>query len=145
MPLLVVFAFFALLGLLQCLVVWLTFDARDKTLTARLQREYRYHILRTAFSKFYRRHYELVSKFDTGLGMLLLRCLSGPGFCRDSVCIIFHFGEIFVCCGQGVSRWCYKAVYLLCGWSGRVWPLGLPHFCAPVSLGSSLMLAPTIH
>ena len=40
------------------------FNARNKSLTAKLlQQGYRYHKLRKTFSKFYRRHYELVSKF----------------------------------------------------------------------------------
>ena len=41
------------------------FNARNKSLTAKLlQQGYRYHKLRKIFSKFYRRHYELVSKFN---------------------------------------------------------------------------------
>ena len=32
-----------------------------------LQQGYWYHILRKTFSKFYRRHYELISKFNVGL------------------------------------------------------------------------------
>ena len=44
------------------------FNARNKSLTTkRLQQGYRYHKLRKTFSKFYRRHYELVSKFNVGL------------------------------------------------------------------------------
>ena len=44
------------------------FNARNKSLTAKLlQQGYRYHKLRKTFSKFYRRHYELVSKFSAGL------------------------------------------------------------------------------
>ena len=44
------------------------FNARNKSLTAKLlQQGYRYHKLRKTFSKFYRRHYELVSKFSVGL------------------------------------------------------------------------------
>ena len=40
-------------------------NARNKSLTAKLlQQGYRYHKLRKTFSKFYRRHYELVSKFQ---------------------------------------------------------------------------------
>ena len=43
------------------------FNARNKSLTAKfLQQGYRYHKLRKTFSKFYRRHYELVSKFSVG-------------------------------------------------------------------------------
>ena len=41
------------------------FNTRNKCLTAKhLQQGYRYHKLRKTFSKFYRRHYELVSKFN---------------------------------------------------------------------------------
>ena len=48
------------------------FNARNKSLTAKLlQQGYRYHKLRKTFSKFYRRHYELVSKFSVGLKPLL--------------------------------------------------------------------------
>ena len=43
-------------------------NARNRSLTAKLlQKGYRYHKLRRAFSKFYRRHFELVSKYNTGL------------------------------------------------------------------------------
>ena len=38
------------------------FNTRNKVLTAKLLRQgYRYHKLRKAFSKFYRRHFDLVS------------------------------------------------------------------------------------
>ena len=41
-------------------------NARNKSLTAKLlQQGYRYHKLRKTFSKFYHRHYELVSKFNS--------------------------------------------------------------------------------
>ena len=44
------------------------FNASNKSLTAKLlQQGYRYHKLRKTFSKFYRRHNELVSKFNVGL------------------------------------------------------------------------------
>ena len=44
------------------------FNARYKSLTAKLLKQgYRYHKLRKTFSKFYCRHYELVSKFNVGL------------------------------------------------------------------------------
>ena len=59
------FTFLNLFGLLECLVLWLIFNARSKSLTAKLlQQGYRYHKLRNTFSKFYRRHYELVSKLS---------------------------------------------------------------------------------
>ena len=41
------------------------FSARNNCLTATLLKHgYRYHKLRRAFIKFYRRHYELISKFN---------------------------------------------------------------------------------
>ena len=61
-------------------------NARDKSLTAELlQQGYRYHKLRKTFSKFYRRHYELVSKFNVGLKSLLHQGLSEPEFYGDLV------------------------------------------------------------
>ena len=55
------------------------FNARNKCLTAKLlQQGYRYHKLRKTFSKFYRRHYELISKFNVGLKTLLREGLSEP-------------------------------------------------------------------
>ena len=39
-----------------------------------------YHKLRKTFSKFYRRHYELISKFNVGLKTLLREGLSEPEF-----------------------------------------------------------------
>ena len=57
------------------------FNARNKCLTAKLlQQGYRYHKLRKAFSKFYRRHYELISKYNVGLKTLLGEGLSEPQF-----------------------------------------------------------------
>ena len=48
------------------------FNACNKILTGKLLHHgYRYHKLRKAFSKFYRRHYALVSKFKVGLRHLL--------------------------------------------------------------------------
>ena len=48
------------------------FNTRNKFLTAKLLKQnYRYHKLRKAFSKFYRRHYELISKFNVRLKSLL--------------------------------------------------------------------------
>ena len=62
------------------------FNARNKSLTAKLlQQGYRYHKLRKTFSKFYRRHYELVSKFSVGLKTLLHQGLSELEFYGDLV------------------------------------------------------------
>ena len=55
------------------------FDTRNKCLTAKLLKQcYRYHKLRKAFSKFYRQHYEMISKFNVGLKSLLHQGLSEP-------------------------------------------------------------------
>ena len=62
------------------------FNARNKCLTAKLlEQGYRYHKLRKAFSKFYRRHYELISKFNVGLKSLLHQGLTEPEFYDDIV------------------------------------------------------------
>ena len=62
------------------------FNARNKCLTAKLLKQgYRYHKLRKAFSKFYRRHYELISKFNVGLKSLLHQGLSEQEFYGDLV------------------------------------------------------------
>ena len=55
------------------------FNARNKLLTGKLLLQgYRYHKLRKTFSKFYRRHYELVSKYKVGLKSLLQQGLPEP-------------------------------------------------------------------
>ena len=47
------------------------FNTRNKCLTAKLLKQgYRYHKLRKVFSKFYRRPYELILKFNVGLKSL---------------------------------------------------------------------------
>ena len=62
------------------------FNACNESLTAQLlQQGYRYHKLRKIFSKFYRRHYELVSKFNVRLKTLLHQGLSEPEFYGDSI------------------------------------------------------------
>ena len=50
-----------------------------------LQQGYRYPKVRKTFSKFYRRHYELTSKFNVGLKTLLREGLSEPEFYGDLV------------------------------------------------------------
>ena len=59
------------------------FNARNKSLTAKL--------LQQIFSKFYRRHYELVSKFNVGLKTLLHQGLSEPEFYGD---LVYKFKKI---------------------------------------------------
>ena len=68
------------------------FNARNKSLTTKLlQQDYRYHKLRRTFSKFYHRHYELVSKFNVGLKTLLHQGLSEPEFYGD---LVYKFKKI---------------------------------------------------
>ena len=56
-------------------------NARNISLTAKLlQHGYRYHKLRKTFSKYDRRHYELVSQFSVELKTLLHQVLSEPEF-----------------------------------------------------------------
>ena len=48
------------------------FNTRNKLLTQNLFKQgYRYHNLRKTFSNFYRRYYDLISKFQIGLKSLL--------------------------------------------------------------------------
>ena len=57
------------------------FNARNKCLTTKILKQgVRYHNFGKAFSKFYRRHYELGSKFNVVLKSLLDHGLSEPEF-----------------------------------------------------------------
>ena len=68
------------------------FNTRNKCLTAKLLKQgYRYNKLRKAFSKLYRRHYELVSKFNVWLKSLLHQGLSEPEFYCD---LVYKFNRI---------------------------------------------------
>ena len=68
------------------------FNTRNKVLTAKLLRQgYRYHKLRKAFSKFYRRHFDIVSKYNVGLKTRLLQGLSEPEFYGD---LVYKFRKI---------------------------------------------------
>ena len=69
------------------------FNARNKSLTVQLLKQgYQYHKLRKTFSKFYCRHYELVSKFSVGLKTFLHQGLSEPEFYEDLV--LYKFKKI---------------------------------------------------
>ena len=68
------------------------FNTRKKVLTAKFLRQgYRYDKLRKAFSKFYRRHFDLVSEFNVGLKTLLHQGLSEPQFYGD---LLYKFKKI---------------------------------------------------
>ena len=63
------------------------FNSRNKLLTQKLLKQgYQYHKLCKTFSKFYRRYYDLISKFQIGLKSLLRHGLSEPKFYGDLVC-----------------------------------------------------------
>ena len=59
------------------------FNTPNKVLTAKLLRQG--YKLRKAFSKFYRWHFDIVSKYIVGLKTLLLQGLSEPEFYGDLV------------------------------------------------------------
>ena len=61
------------------------FNTRNKVLTAKLLRQgYRYHKIRKAFSKFYRRHFDIVSKYNVRLKDFFRRAFR-PEFYGDLV------------------------------------------------------------
>ena len=68
------------------------FNTRNKVLTAKLLRQgYRYHKIRKAFSKLYRRHFDIVSKYNVRLKILLPQGLSEPEFYGD---LVYKFRKI---------------------------------------------------
>ena len=81
----------------------LDFNNRNRFLTAKLLKQgYRYHKLRKAFSKFYRRHFELVSKYNVGLKTLLLQgtCISQPEYYGD---LRYKYRKIWNNCNKNVK------------------------------------------
>ena len=86
--LLMAYTFRNLLGLLESAIMLRTSMHEINVSSAKaklLQPCYWYHKLRKTFSKFYRRHYELISKFNVELKTLLRECLSEPEFYGDLV------------------------------------------------------------
>ena len=79
------------------------FNARNKCLTAKLlQQGYRYYKLRKAFSKFYRKNYDLISKFNIGLKTFLREGHSDPEFYSDLVYIMVdNYAAFFNCTPVG--------------------------------------------
>ena len=68
------------------------FNACNISLIAKLPKQRRqYHKLRKDFSKFYRRHHELVSKFNVGLKSPLRQGLSEPELYSD---LVYNFQKI---------------------------------------------------
>ena len=136
-------------------VIVVDFNARNKSLTAKLlQQGYRYHKLRKTFSKFYRRHYELVSKFNVGLKTLLHQGLSEPEFYGD---LVYKFKKIV-----GRNDFCdqFRKIivrYKRIGYNINIMrqsaclvfnPITVNNFaslfnCTPVGRASDSMMAPT--
>ena len=131
------------------------FNARNKSLTAKLlQQGYRYHKLRKTFSKFYRRHYELVSKFNVGLKTLLHQGLSEAEFYGD---LVYKFKKIV---GRADFSDQFKKIivrYKRIGYNINImrqsaclvfYPITVNNFaylfnCTPVGRASDSMMAPT--
>ena len=81
------------------------FKTRNKVLTAKFVRQgYRYHKIRKAFSKFYRRHLDIVSKHNVGLKTLLLQGLSEPKFYGN---LVYKFRKII---GQNDFPYHFKKI-----------------------------------
>ena len=130
-------------------------DGDVPRLTAKLlQKGYQYHKLRKTFSKFYRRHYELVSKFNVGLKTLLHQGLSEPEFYGD---LIYKFKKIV---GRADFPDQFKKIivrYKRIGYNINIMrqsaclvfnPITVNNFaflfnCTPVGLASDSMMAPT--
>ena len=131
------------------------FNTRNKCLTAKLLKQgYRYHKLRKAFSKFYRRHYESISKFNVGLKSLLHQGLSEPEFYGD---LVYKFKKI-----RGMTDFSYQfrkiiMRYKRIGYNLNVMrqsaclvinPITVDSYgalfhCTPVDRASDSMMAPT--
>ena len=84
------------------------FNTRNKVLTAKLVKQgYRYHKFRKASSKFYRRHFDLVSKYNVGLKTRLLQGLSEPEFYGD---LVYKFRKII---GKNDFPYRFKKIILV--------------------------------
>ena len=130
-------------------------NTHNKLLTQKLlEQGYRYHKLRKTFSKCYRRHYDLISKFQVGLKSLLRQGISEPEFYGDLVYklnkidgsnnfsaeffkIIFHYKKI----GYNINV-LQQTAFLM------VNPITVGNFsfifnCTPVGQTSGSMTVPT--
>ena len=140
----------------------LEFNAGNKLLTAKLlNQSYLYHKLRKAFSKFYRRHYDLVSKFNVGFKSLLQQGVSDLNrFCNKAYRNLvygdleYKFRNIYVC--NDFSTQFRKISFVNVGCNINVVrqtacmvlnPIWVNNFaslfgCTPVGLASVSMTAP---
>ena len=68
------------------------FNNRNKFLTVKpLKQGYRYHKFRKAFSKFYRRHFELIEKYHVSLKKLKKQDICNPEYYRN---LVYKFKKI---------------------------------------------------
>ena len=134
---------------------WSTKESSCKCLMAKLlQQGYRYHKLRKTFSKFYRRHYELISKYNVGLKTLLSEGLSEPEFYGD---LVYKFKKL-----KGINDFSFQfrkiiTRYKRIGYNLNVMrqsaclvfnPIMVDNYaaffnCTPVGRASDSMMAPT--
>ena len=73
------------------------FNNRNKFLTAKLlKQDYRYHKLRKAFSKFYRRHFDLIEKYHVSLKKLMQQGICNQGICNQELYgdLVYKFKKI---------------------------------------------------
>ena len=151
--LLMVYTFRNLLGLLESAIMLRT---RNKFLTAKLLHQgYRYHKLRKTFSKFYRRHFELISKFNVGLKTLLREGLSKPECYGD---LVYKFKKLI---GSNDFSFPFRKIitrYKRIGYNLNIMrqsaylvfnPITVDNYaaffnCTPVGRASDSMMAPAI-
>ena len=131
------------------------FNTRNKLLTQKLLKQgYRYHKLRKTFSKFYRRYYDLISKFQVGLKSLLRQGLSEPDFYGDLVYKLKkivgsnHFSAQFIKIISHYKKIGYNINVLQQTACLVVNPITVGNFaflfnCTPVGRTSDSMLVPT--
>ena len=127
-------------------------NTRNKILTAKILKQgYRYHKLRKTFSKFDRRHDDLVSKFNTGLKSLLKQGLSEPELYGD---LVYKVKKIVVNFSDHVRKLIIR--YKRIGYNMNIMrqtaclvvnSITVNNFadlfnCTPVGRASDLMMAP---
>ena len=130
------------------------FNTHNKLLTQKLLKQgYWYHKLCKTFSKFYRRYYDLISKFQVGLNSLLRQGLSEPEFYGDLayklkivgsnyfstqfIKIISHYKKI------GYNIYILQQTACLVVNANTVGNFAFLFNCTPVGLTSDSMKVPT--
>ena len=130
------------------------FNTHNKLTQKLLKQGYLYHNLRRTFSKFYRRYYDLISKFQIGLKSLLRQGLSEPEFYGD---LVYKLKKIVG--SNNFSAQCIKIIthYKKIGYNINVLqqtaclvvnPITVGNFaflfnCTPVGQTSDSMIGPT--